>query len=355
MKIAIVDVAAESSGAASVLFDFVEALGKSPLAQKHEWLVLTGLISVPECGHIRNIRVPEVKKSRMKRLLWERREFPRLMEKEGVDVVVSLQNKALPKGKWRQVVYFHNMLLLSKASRFSLFKKEERPYAIYTHLIGPLTRNSWKHASLFAVQTHAAADTIGKYLPKGAKVLVLPPAIKPYPVGNEAWDEVGGLIYPAAPIPFKRQDALVSRVQMPRGRQLLLTMTGHENGYAERVRALADGKEGIRFTGYLPREEILSGYDRGTYGLIVVSEIESYPIPFAEAMQAGAPIVAADYPYAREVLGDYENAFFVRPDLGDLNDGIARALAAKRCAPKLPAGGSWEDFIVGILEVGGAE
>lgn len=355
MKIAIVDVAAQTGGAASVLFDFVEALGKSSAAREHQWLVLTSVLSVPECAYVKNLRFPEVKKSRMARLRWERREFPRLMREEKVDIVVSLQNKALPKGKWRQVVYFHNMLLLSKASRFSLFKKEERPYAIYTHLIGPMTRNSWKHASLFAVQTHAAADTIEKYLPKDAKVLVLPPAIKPYPVGNDAWDEVGGLIYPAAPIAFKRQDALVSRAQMPRGKQLLLTMTGHENGYAERVRALADGKEGIRFTGYLPREEILSGYDRGTYGLIVVSEIESYPIPFAEAMQAGAPIVAADYPYAREVLDGYENAFFVRPDLGDLNEGITRALAAKRCAPKLPAGGSWEDFIAGILEVGGAE
>ncbi len=355
MKIAIVDVAAQTGGAASVLNDFVNALAASPAARKHQWLVLTSVLSVPECAHVKNLRFPEVKKSRLARLRWERRVFPRVMREHGVNVVVSFQNKALPKGPWRQVVYFQNMLLLAKASRFSLLKKEERPYAIYTHIIGPLTRRSWKNACFFAVPTKVVASVMEKYLPRGAEVMVFPSTIQPHPPVFYGWDEIGGLIYPAGVMPYKRQAELVNHIRMPEGKKLFLTMTGQENEYAKRVRALTEGRTDILLTGFLPREEILSGYDHGTYGLIVVSEIESYCVPFAEAMQSGVPIVAADYPYAREVLGDYENAFFVRPDLGDLNEKVTRAIAAKRCEPVLPTNSSWEGLIAKILEVGGAE
>lgn len=351
MNIAVIDVAAESGGAVSVLHDFTEAVRNSPLGAKHQWFVFTGTVSVPESENLKNIRVPEVKRSRFHRLLWEKFVFPKLMKQYRIDTVVSLQNKALPRGKWKQVVYFHNVLLLQKRLRYSLLKKEERPFAVYTQLIGPMTRKSWKHASLIVVQTETVAGEIRRYLKKGTEVAVIPPALPEITVENVPVSRpVDDLIYPAAPVSFKRQADLVGKLELPDGKKLLLTFTGDENAYARRVFALAGGREEIHFVGYRPREEIWRRYAEGQSGLIVLSDMESYPIPFAEAMRFGVPIVAVEHAYAKEVLQGYENVYFVRTDLSDLNEAVAAAFSAPKCAPRVVANAdAWEEFLRKIV------
>ena len=99
--------------------------------------------------------------------------------------------------------------------------------------------------------------------------------------------------------------------------KIIFTIDGTENSLAEGLYDKARNNKNIEFMGYVKREKI---YDlMNYYGLFLNSEIESYPIPFEEAMAKGIPILSADYPYAREILKEYENKLlFKKHDLEDM-------------------------------------
>ena len=47
--------------------------------------------------------------------------------------------------------------------------------------------------------------------------------------------------------------------------------------------------------------------------MIFPSYIETYGLPLAECRQTGNPILAADTPFARQILKGYEKAYFFDP------------------------------------------
>jgi glycosyltransferase involved in cell wall biosynthesis len=97
-----------------------------------------------------------------------------------------------------------------------------------------------------------------------------------------------------------------------------------DNAVKEIVRE-AEGTKQIVFTGYLPREKILELYN--DYALIWASSMESYPIPFAEAMALKDIIIAPDEDYALEILKSYNNAiFYNKNDAGALAEAMNTAL-----------------------------
>jgi len=63
--------------------------------------------------------------------------------------------------------------------------------------------------------------------------------------------------------------------------------------------------------GRVPREDVLERLSQST--LIFPSLIETYGLPLAEARALGSIVLAADLPYAREVLEGYNNAYFFDP------------------------------------------
>ena len=82
---------------------------------------------------------------------------------------------------------------------------------------------------------------------------------------------------------------------------------------------------GIIALGRLSRAEVLTKLAQST--LIFPSLIETYGLPLAEARALGSLVLAADLPYAREVLDGYENAYFFDPrspkELADLMEEVA--------------------------------
>lgn len=69
-----------------------------------------------------------------------------------------------------------------------------------------------------------------------------------------------------------------------------------------------DGK--IEYLGRIPYERVLAMY-KACDALVFPSYIETYGLPLIEAASLGIPIIAADLPYAREVLAGYDGAMFV--------------------------------------------
>ena len=67
----------------------------------------------------------------------------------------------------------------------------------------------------------------------------------------------------------------------------------------------------IRCVGTQPFEKVQQLYTQCV--LLFPSLLETFGLPLVEAAIANAPIVAANMPYATEVLSGYENAIFFDP------------------------------------------
>ena len=70
-------------------------------------------------------------------------------------------------------------------------------------------------------------------------------------------------------------------------------------------------RENVSCVGRIPYDQVLEHYRTGT--LVFPSYIESFGYPLAEARAVGTVVLAADTPFAREVLEGYPNARFFSP------------------------------------------
>ncbi|MDE5977655.1 MAG: glycosyltransferase [Turicibacter sp.] len=346
INIAVVDVAAQSSGALSVLNDFCASLNKSET--KNQWYIITSLVKVEESKHLHNIIIPEIKRSWAHRIFWEKFKFPKLMKKLKIDFVISLQNNALPKGRWKQVVYFHNVLLLKHDINFSFFKREERKFFIYTRVLGPYIRHTWKNADKLYVQT----ETVKRKVKENGflhNVDVVLPGIDTERIQTSNQHEIKGYIYPAAASSYKNHIAIIQamkKINRNKGEvEIIFTIDGSENEYAAKIVEMAKGVSKIRCIGKLSRDELFHYYNE--YGVIMVSKLESFGMPLLEAKVFQTVVVAIDYPYARELLEGYNRSYLVTEERLDqaIIDGMLDRQEGNYVEDKL---NSWEEMIYSI-------
>ena len=141
---------------------------------------------------------------------------------------------------------------------------------------------------------------------------------------------VGGL---ETPDPRKRIPALA---RAPR--ELPLVLVGATKPWAHEL-------PDVTLTGRVPDDDLAAIYS-GARALVFPSDDEGFGLPTVEALACGTPVVAADIPVLREVLGD--RATFV--DGADLEGLLAAAVAATRPAPSPPAW-TWADAARSTWEV----
>lgn len=301
MNIAVVDVAAESGGALSVLEDFVDTIVNNEGDDNDEWFIITSVVRTRETKRVHNIRFPEVKRSWGRRLVWEYMRFPRIVKEYAIDIVFSLQNNAMPMIKKPQVVYFHNVLLSQQTVRFSFCKKDERLYAVYTKFLAPYIRRSWRWANKIITQSVSVRNQIQRYV-ESDKIEVCRPRLGMDDDPCKTKSRIKGYIYPAIPQSYKNFEAVVyaaSKLEEINAEvEILLTIDGNENEYAKKIKELANGIKSVKLIGFLGRNEVLKKYSE--YGLVITSKIESYGVPILGAMAVGTVIVGVNRDYIRE-------------------------------------------------------
>jgi glycosyltransferase involved in cell wall biosynthesis len=113
-------------------------------------------------------------------------------------------------------------------------------------------------------------------------------------------------------------------------RQLPLVLVGPTRPWAHEL-------PGVILTGQVSDRELSAIYS-GAHALTISSGEEGFGLAAVEALACGTPVVAAEGPALREVLG--ERATFV--PVGDMRGLIEAAQAASRPAPA-PLSWSWED------------
>jgi glycosyltransferase involved in cell wall biosynthesis len=254
------------------------------------------------------------------RIWWVTRELPRLLRRQGADVVLSFANIGSNRPVVPQVVYCQQLLAFSdtgNASR-SLVRR------VRLRLLQRSIRRGLPASSAVIVQTTGMREEIVARFPALAtKVHVIPSGFRTPSSQPQVRPELAAmieraarprLIYVSALLPHKNHCELLGAVRLLMASHptvsLLLTVDLQKTTKQERVRRavlehLNDSglRERVTCMGHLSADEVDYALRRADL-LVFPSLAESFGLPLAEAIAAQCPIAASDLPYAHEVAGD---------------------------------------------------
>ncbi|HGF7672956.1 TPA: glycosyltransferase family 1 protein, partial [Enterococcus faecium] len=174
MKIVVNDIAASEGGALSVLNEFYAEILASE--DKNEWFFFLGKDYIPETNNIKVKTFPKIKKSWTRRLLFDLFYGRIIINKIKPDIYISLQNTATIGVKAKQYVYLHQSLPYQTEHTFSIFKKQERKYAIYQKIIGRIYNFLfYVSKSTIIVQTKWFKNAVKRKISNN--VVIVPPKV----------------------------------------------------------------------------------------------------------------------------------------------------------------------------------
>lgn len=353
MRILINNTAASSGGALTILKGFHDFLVNSKKAKNHEWIFLLGGKYVEDTDNIKVIVLEKAKKNWINRLKFDLYNGKKIVEDLKPDIVISLQNTILMGLSIPQVLYMHQSLPFQKEKKFSFFNKSERKIAIYQYVIGRLIKESVKKADFVIVQTKWIKKEVIKSTNVSVKkiVSILPPLedISMYKAENTF--NKREFFYPAGESIYKNHKCIyeASKLLNKKGindYQISLTIRKHFQ------------LDNFVFLGKQPFESVMKKYNSST--LIFPSYVETVGLPLLEARELGTIILAANCDYAKEVLGNYENAYFFEPtapeELAQLMEDVLREVIIKKDVKEIryKKENSW-DQVVDILTEQGRE
>ena len=303
MRIVVNDIAASTGGALTVLKEFYNCVREND--RKNEWIFLLGDELLEETENIQIKVLKDIKASGLKKMWFDFVSGKKYIRKLQPDVVVSLQNIITFGLKIPQIVYIHQSIPFQKTKKFSFLKRNERKLAVYQYLIGSIIKRSAKKSYKVIVQTEWMRQAVCEscHIPQ-QRVVKAAPVVKEITntVSMDSFER-NMFFYPTSNGIYKNNAAVQKA-------SAILTEQGMEHKV---IMTLPTEKSqgNIQCVGRIPYEQVLEYYTKGT--LVFPSYIESFGYPMAEARQVGTLVLAADTPFAREVLADYENAYFFDP------------------------------------------
>lgn len=348
MKIVVNDIAACSAGALTVLKSFYQYIKENDF--KNEYVFLLSEAHFEETDRIKIINCADIKRNRIKKLLFDFAYGRFFIAKLAPDYVLSLQNIITFGLTCKQGVYVHQAIPFQNIKSFSFVKKRERKYAIYQHIIGKIIKWSIKYSNDVFVQTHwmkKAVEDCMRCPPCKVKVISMEKQNEGSTHGIYRCD-FKHFFYPTTDENvYKNQECLYKASKLLEERKIkeyriTLTLNKKNEGHFD-------------YTGFLSKEEMERMYSRSI--LVYPSYIETLGLPLLEAKHNKAVIFAADCPYAHDVLDGYSNAYFFHPmNPVALADLMERAILGKiqyhdeSNFSKKEHNGSWEILVQTIKD-----
>lgn len=235
------------------------------------------------------------------------------------DNLISFQNNGISCRCSRdQLIYFHNPIAFSTnkipLENFrTIFLKFF--YVLYFKF---MLRSNYK----IFVQLEFVKKDLQTFGVKN-KIYVIPPRLKALDIGKKNLkkrDEFN-LIYPATPYKYKNHKILfeamhiLKTISSANHKKIHLYLTAMDEDSTFTFSKLVEiyGLQGdVTLLGRIPNFELITLYENCDC-LVFPSLLETYGIPLYDAAVAGIPIIAADLPYAKDVLKDYTCKYFVSP------------------------------------------
>ncbi|MGE7647253.1 glycosyltransferase [Peribacillus frigoritolerans] len=316
MNIMVFDVPAENRGALSILNDFYDEV-KLYNDEKINWIFVVSKPQLQETENIKVLRFPWVKKSWAHRFLFDNFVAAKLIKKYKIDKVLSFQNVIIPRTKVPQTLYVHQPLPFV-SYKFTL--KENKIFWVYQNVIGKKIINSIKRANKVIVQTEwmkqSCKDKSGV---KSEKIDVVSPRvnveIKDF--FKPTVDSLSTFFYPAGASTYKNHKIIIDTCKNLKNENIIdykviFTLKGNENEHIMKLyKEVKDNNLPIAFVGSLSREKVFDLYTNSI--LLFPSYIETYGLPLLEARLHRGIILASDSPFSKEILNNYENAYFFNP------------------------------------------
>ncbi|WP_422123914.1 glycosyltransferase [Planococcus sp. X10-3] len=353
MRIIVNNTAASTGGALTILNGFYDFLVNSERSKHHEWIFLLGGKYIDETENIKVVILEEAKKNWINRLKFDFYKGKSVVEDLDPDVVISLQNTILMGLSVPQVLYMHQALPFQREKNFSFFNKEEREIAVYQHIIGKLIKESVKKADFVIVQTKWIKEEVIKStsISKIKISSILPPSEEVIEYKKENVFNKREFFYPADASIYKNHQCIYEASS-------LLNDRGIKNYQISLTIESELALDNFVYLGKLPFKSVLDKYNSST--LIFPSYVETLGLPLLEARKMGTIILAADCNYAREVLGEYENAYFFNPaapeELSELMEGVLTGVINRKETKSTTNedGNSW-DQVLNILTEHGSD
>lgn len=299
--------ALDRSGALGILRQFVANIPDTG----HNWLIFVSdqiAVQTP-LPSVTIVPIPGVKPMH-KRFLWDAFGLNRWLKKHQIEpsAIVSLQNTGFRVSKKvPRYIYYHQALPFSPCV-WNPLKKRERALWFYKRLYPFFVKLFLtKDTTVFVQLDFIKEGFVRLFRHPERNVRVYSPSVVQPDMSGGRMDLVSeriSLFYPATSEFYKNHCVLTEALRYTCGNvQLYFTLDN----------PVGSEDECITYMGTLPYADVCAMY-RTCDALVFPSYIETFGLPLIEAAMAGLPILAADLPYAREVLAGYEGAVFVQYD-----------------------------------------
>ena len=315
MNIIVNATALKASGALTILKQFLKHI---PVHQdKYIVFVHDSLKLEINNNNVQLIYIKEM--SFIRRFLWDFSGVKYWLKKNGIipSVSISLQNTNFNTGyKVPNFVYYHQPIPFFN-NNWNPLKKQERLLWFYKSIYPFFVSVFMKKNTEIFVQLNTVKDAFSKkYNISLNRIHVVRPDINlPNKLGviplNLDKDKVN-LFYPATPYVYKNHNILFDAIlKLSKDKQskicLYITCLKEDLLY-ENIEELKDIN--IIFMGSIPFLKVISMYT-AVNAVVFPSYIETFGLPLIEAASLSCPILAADIPYANEVLANYNGVKFL--------------------------------------------
>lgn len=297
--------ALDSSGALNILKQFI---ANTPTWG--QWLIfVSNKVDITEYnGNIRIEHIARVK-SVCKRLWWDLMGLNHWLKCHQINPVacISLQNTGF-RVTPRHIpffIYYHQSIPFYDF-KWNPFKREQRVLWLYKNIYPIFIKLFLKKDTHIFVQLNYIKEGFKKRFHHNESLISVfsPTILAPNPNNNSVNVHLDAgqlnLFYPATYFFYKNHYLLQTAVKsIVRPMRLFCTI---DQG------VIQDNK--IECVGKLTYSAVVSMYQQCDL-LVYPSFIETFGLPLLEAAMAGMPIIAADLPYAHEVLAGYEGVLYL--------------------------------------------
>lgn len=309
MKILVVDVAAESGGALTILNQYYNTFSND---KDNKYIFCLSVVQdLKPTDNITILKFPWVKKSWAHRLWFDYWYSRKIIKDYSIDQIFSLQNILVPYTKLPQILYLHQPLPFCDY-KFSFL--DNKKFWVYQNIIGRVIKNSVKKAKKVIVQTEWMKQAvIVQCGVEDAKIDILSPnasvAIGRFFDMNK-WERF--FFYPASNLSYKNHKVIFESIKLLKQQgvsNFKVAFTLSQDTLPKGCAGLyEEQKENIVLLGNMTHGQVMELYSQSI--LLFPSYIETFGLPLLEARCCKAPIIASDMPFSREILEDYENAYY---------------------------------------------
>jgi len=271
------------------------------LDQVNEYLVFTNLETqsdlVPKQANF--LWTPQAVRARFRpaRILWEQTVLPFEAARYRLDVLFNPGFTAPIFAPCRQVTVFHDLQHQRHPEYFRWF---DLPF--WRSLLWASVHRSHR---LIAVSEATRSDLLCFYRIPKERITVVHHGVEPAFSRVDRSHTESYLLCVSTLHPHKNLPRLI-RAYGRKDRDFPLILAGLRGFHTETIEGLIEEmglQESVQITGWVPREELYSLYERAR-AFVYPSTFEGFGMPVLEALAAGIPVACADIPPLREVAGD---------------------------------------------------